>query len=759
MDPDAEARTQDAEEGALPAGTGALPRRSRVFTANIDAEVEEATAADVATALPARRSRRDIMQNEPLDPPEGANEPATLGALPADTLLHERRRTPPRRGRIALTEDNSAGTAHTGSPEAPRLRSAIPAGALRSRGRGRGQPTRGLAARPPARLAGRARAEHTERQEPSALVIIEDQDARSPPDTLPRGSRWSRPQTDDDWLMYEDYEEEPSISRGGPIIIPPQARAAGEHRPPAQTTSPPNQGRAQTQASPHEAPPEARAQDPQGLGLFRALRENLPAGLASIRAPTPAELHGITVEGLSILFDFRRIAEITRARGVTEDVKAAQALKAQQTLEGKGWAHTSLDVDQHGIFFGPQVVFRPGQSPYHIGQLLSWAVPFAVDVPGDVSKSQEWTALRDTAASLLPQLEAEIFHCRQGGREFNLSATIVSQGRALAEAYFKLRAKELLPLMSQLGASPLEEQAKTVIRGYVHQARTLPKTWQYVEDMIISGTFRQYGVDPALHENAARTAMLRPFLSHFLQGQTKNWDTSAMVTEYLDHRPSATLLHSTNFSNLARTVPAVAELAASFQLPSLPPALTRPPAPSPSRLALPPPPQIPAVSAATGPPAPRFAPAAGNGPLTHPMFFSGEYAIPPGWAPPPPQAASPAKPRPPAGAKLTIPTAQTIVGASSPLSISSPHACDHCQIIGHAQYECPKRYYDQFGRPLPGFTASGTPDPTAWVNGDLIPAARRDMAAYLTACGVQPHRRFGVTTGHIASGTAPPPPA
>ena len=174
MDPDAEARTQDAEEGALPAGTGALPRRSRVFTANIDAEVEEATAADVATALPARRSRRDIMQNEPLDPPEGANEPATLGALPADTLLHERRRTPPRRGRIALTEDNSAGTAHTGSPEAPRLRSAIPAGALRSRGRGRGQPTRGLAARSPARLAGRARAEHTERQEPSALVIIED---------------------------------------------------------------------------------------------------------------------------------------------------------------------------------------------------------------------------------------------------------------------------------------------------------------------------------------------------------------------------------------------------------------------------------------------------------------------------------------------------------------------------------------------------------------------------------------------------------
>ena len=234
-----------------------------------------------------------------------------------------------------------------------------------------------------------------------------------------------------------------------------------------------------------------------------------------------------------------------------------------------------------------------------------------------------------------------------------------------------------------------------------------------------------------------------------------------MVTDYLDHRPSATLLHSTNFGNLARTVPAVAELAASIQLPSLPLGPPRHSAPIPARPALTPPPPAPtpAFSAVTGPPAPRLLPAAGHVPNTHPAFFSGEYPTPPGWTPPPPPAPSPAKPRTPAGAKLTIPTAQTIVGASSPLSVSSPHPCDHCQMIGHAQYECPKRYYDQFGRPLPGFTASGTHDPTAWANGDLIPAARRDMAAYLTTCGVLPHRRFGVTTGHIASGTAPPPPA
>ena len=65
----------------------------------------------------------------------------------------------------------------------------------------------------------------------------------------------------------------------------------------------------------------------------------------------------------------------------------------------------------------------------------------------------------------------------QGGREHNLSATLLAQGRTLAESYFRLRAKDLLPLLSQLGSGPLDEQAKTVIRGYVHQAVTLPKAW------------------------------------------------------------------------------------------------------------------------------------------------------------------------------------------------------------------------------------------------------------------------------------------
>ena len=83
--------------------------------------------------------------------------------------------------------------------------------------------------------------------------------------------------------------------RRGRLSSPPQA-------------APQDSGRTLTQAPPHAAPPEARVADPQGLGLFRAVRESLPAGLMQTRAPTTAELHAITVEGLSVLFDPRHIA-------------------------------------------------------------------------------------------------------------------------------------------------------------------------------------------------------------------------------------------------------------------------------------------------------------------------------------------------------------------------------------------------------------------------------------------------------------------
>ena len=751
-----------------------MPRNDE-SNGEVTTQVAEAGTADRGPAS-SRRGPREFQ----MDPPEDVRDDSDTGGLPlrraqpnAGTLgaepnenettnfltaeeRPEARRHSPRRARLVLPEEGQPGPGQTARHAArPILRT----GTVRARGRGRGAPPpRTTSARPLPDVARRTRVTIQNRRAPADATLPEAAEARPTSPAALNSSCWSRPSPNNDDWMVEDYEDD---SADLLVMTSPGAAAAGARTGPRGQTWPnrsPASGPAISQAPPPQAAERVNHHpDPQGIGLFRAARERLPLGLAQMRPPTAAELNAITVEGLCILFDPRRVAEITRARGVAEDVKAAQALKAQQTLAGRGWAHSSLDADHHSIFFGPQVVFRQGQSPAVIGQLLQWAVPFAVDVPGDVSKTQEWSALLDAAATLLPLLEAEILNCRQGFREFNLPATILSQGRALAEAFFVLRAKVLIPMMALLGTSPLEEQAKTAVRGYVHQAVTLPKAWQYVEDMIASGIFRQHAQDPALKENAARTALLRPFLTSFLQGQIRDWDTSDMVSTYLEHRPSATLLYSTNLGNLAQTNPAAAALAASFHAPSLPPPQPRLPASNPARMIPPLPFPAPLYSTITGPATPALLPAPGGGPLTHPAFFSGEYVVPPGWLPPP-VARPPTKERTATSSKLCIPAARSIIGASSPFTITSAHPCDYCALPGHAQYECPKRFSDQFGRALPGFTASGAPDPAAWANGDLIPAARRDMAAYLVTSGVLAHRRFRVTTDHIATGTAPPPP-
>ena len=217
-----------------------------------------------------------------------------------------------------------------------------------------------------------------------------------------------------------------------------------------------------------------------------------------------------------------------------------------------------------------------------------------------------------------------------------------------------------------------------------------------------------------------------------VHGQARSWSTSSLIE-----------------SHLALTAPA----------PDAPAGGVQPPAPSPA----PPPPRAtaPGLSAADTALGFRLGP---HGLRTHPLFYSGEYAPPPGWLPPPDSAP------PTAGASVTgnararisaalcIPVARDLVTDSSPFTVSSVHPCEVCKRPGHAQYECPRRFFTTYHRPLPGFLPGGDPDPAAWAHGHLLPAARAAMAAYLTALGVLPHRRFGVTIAHIAGGTAPPAP-
>jgi hypothetical protein len=87
-----------------------------------------------------------------------------------------------------------------------------------------------------------------------------------------------------------------------------------------------------------------------------------------------------------------------------------------------------------------------------------------------------------------------------------MPASLFSKIRSLADAYFRLRAIVLFPLLARLGTSALEAQ---VIRGYIGQATSLPEAWGHVEKMIEGGVLRQHGVEPAQAENAARVTIAR----------------------------------------------------------------------------------------------------------------------------------------------------------------------------------------------------------------------------------------------------------
>jgi hypothetical protein len=623
--------------------------------------------------------------------------------------------------------------------------------------RSRGAPTvRGRRGRPPtpARAGPRARA-------PSPAI-------------RPTAVGWDR--GGDAWLTLDgDYESDVEM-----LPVPPAARL--DLRLPPGPRPPPPRADPLAAAPDTSDPPRSATGTrtlppaPSAIGLFRASCEIAPSGLAGVCPPSVKELQAISIDAVSLLFDARRVAEISRPRTALDDIKAAQYLKAQQTLEGKGWATVSADADYHCVFFGCQVVFRAGLSPSTIALLLQWAVPFGIDTPGDISKSSEWAALLSEAATLYPQLEAEVHACRCNGREFNMPASLFSKIRSLAEAYFRLRATILFPLLAKLGSSALEVQAKSVVRGYIGQAVSLPEAWGHVEKMIEGNALRQHGVDPAQAENAARVTIARSFLIALLQGQTRNWGMTETVLAHTSFQPSSTLLHSTDFARLILTSPAAAALAATLGPAAgttIAPALW---SPSPSAPGIPP--------RAAGPERPatvltlsaldhsRGFRLSAAGVRVHALYFSGEYAPPPDWLPPPqptappsatasliPEVQSSRPPRVPRSSGLCIPTAKAVIGRSSPFTIASTHPCDHCNAPGHAQYECPKRFADTYNVALPGFTMTGDYDASAWATGDLAPAARHAMAAYLSERRIAPHRRFGVTLDHLVSGTAPPPPA
>ena len=742
--PDANSVERPVLRPRLQPHESAAAARRTGFARRDPAGAADEAAAAVALDFGAGARAVDTDIEPPVRPPEAAG-----AALPAPPAAR-----PPGRPRVirAVNAEDGTGGLPTGDddldlggPRRPTLGAPIRARRGGPRGRAtvrlafgmRGQP-RASPARPPAARAawgpawGRPSRENFEEDDEETGAFFTGPAAPTLDLTGPDSAFPADPA--DLLPFYSDNEAPPRPARDRPAPAgPPRAGPASRGAP--------RGGRANLSAP--------RAANPPAGGLFQSLHEPPIAGLAAVPTPSTKELNAISKEALLLVFDHRRLAQITRPRSASDDVKAAAHLKAQATLGNSGWANSSTDTEFHPIYYGCQIAFRPGMGPATFGVLIGWAIPFALDHPQDISRTADWAAIYKEAAILFPLLESEVHNCRSGGREFNLPASLLSKIRELGASYFTLRASALLPVLALLDSSPLGLQARHAIAGFIQQASTFPATWDYIDTMIKNGVLGQHGTDPAQRENAARVAMARPVLTALLQGQTLSWDVTELVQAHVAYVPSLTLLHSTDFGKLVMTSPAAAALAAS--LPLVAPTTS-------SWASLPP-----------GPltdPGTRAPSAVGR---THPLYYSGEYPVPPGWLPPPPAAPLPG----PSGAlspgavvkradrnkALTIPTSRLIVGSSSPFPVPSTHPCDYCLAPGHAQYECPRRFGDQFNRPLPGFTLRGDYDLSAWAHGDLVPAARIAMASYLRETGVSEHRRFHVTLDHIATGTAPPPPS
>jgi hypothetical protein len=61
-------------------------------------------------------------------------------------------------------------------------------------------------------------------------------------------------------------------------------------------------------------------------------------------------------------------------------------------------------------------------------------------------------------------------------------------------------------------------------------------------------------------------------------------------------------------------------------------------------------------------------------------------------------------------------------------------ACDNCNYPDtHGRHECPKRFFERFQIPMPGFMASNpqAKDPAAWSGPDITPATAAEWRAFL----------------------------
>ena len=307
----------------------------------------------------------------------------------------------------------------------------------------------------------------------------------------------------------------------------------------------------------------------------------------------------------------------------------------------------------------------------------------------------------------------------------SLSPALVAQVKSNLVQFFRLRAEAVLPWCNPPAITPHLRDVSLIARAIVSQYTGIRRAFDYAQQAIAELCAGRTG-DPQM-ENAAFLAIARPFYEAYLRNSMSNQLAATAVKQC-----QAFVLPAFLAAASGDTAAAWAALAGSSPAPDPAPAAA--PAPPPAALA--PAPAHPPQPPSDGQPRRHRSPARPRSPGRQRSL-------------PRPRRNSPQ--RAPDPEPLAIPTSRSIVGGVSPHAHSS-FRCTVCSFAGHRPYECPKAFFKAFGRVMPGQRDDGSQDPTAWLNDELVAAARADLADYLRWTRVPVNRRCPVSAGLIAAG-------
>ena len=500
------------------------------------------------------------------------------------------------------------------------------------------------------------------------------------------------------------------------------------------------------------------------LGLLRASRVGADLDFTVSRPPTATELLGVSPAAARVIFCSPRVEAMARISSPVEEADRSKAEKARKTNANSQWHSGAVDLLQLDVFTAWQVIFSENPNVGLFGYQLGLAANWHIADPEDFANEGAFFTNRKEGARLFTLLETSYRNCCRVAPHGALSPALIAQVKTNIINFFRLRAGSLLPWTTPPPTTPHAAGVAIIARSIVAQHHAVRRCFDYALQAIAETCLTQPGDSQV--ENAALMIMVRPFYEAYLRNGMSNQLSQNAVKISLAHVPPIFLAAAHGSTAAAWAGIVGLGPASTITASQTPPTTTgaTPPATDP-----PPPAYVPPTGLAPGGSGNTGGSGGGQargggcwangggggsntngggrnwpGHTTEVRFNDGFSRGNPRSrrsSPPPGQAHEP----------LAIPSSSDIIGSISPHG-RSVFRCLVCNLTGHRPYECPKAFFSAFGKVMPGQRGDGSQDPTAWLNGELVPAARADLAEYLRWTRVPVNRRCPITATIIAAG-------